>query len=126
MIVDVFFEGEVLSGSETVDATFLHGVIGFEINRMIPGLVLRQSVRGLFAEDSAILLELCRDMVEILDRDEVRSESDGVSLLGANENGTRFLELSVYFKEAYRRDCTVILISHRQVIQNRFESADDR
>jgi len=34
-------------------------------------------------------------MVEILDRDEVRSESDGVSLLGANENGTRFLELSV-------------------------------
>ena len=95
MIVDVFFEGEVLSGSETVDAAFLHGVIGFEINRMIPGLVLRQSVRGLFAEDSAILLELCRDMVEILDRDEVRSESDGVSLLGANENGTRFLELSV-------------------------------
>jgi len=40
-------------------------------------------VRGVFAEDSAILLELCRDMIEILDRDEVRSESDGVSLLGA-------------------------------------------
>src|SRR5712672_1293282 len=38
---------------------------------------------------------------------------------------TRFLELSVYLKEAYRRDCTVILICYRQVIQNRFESADD-
>src|SRR5882762_5548602 len=126
VVIDVFFEGEVLSGSEMVDATFLHSGIRFEINRMIPGSVLRQTVRGFFAEDSAILLELCRDMIEILDRDEVGSESDGVSLFGANENGTRFLELSVYFKEAYRRDCTVILICHRQVIQNRFESADDR
>jgi len=45
-------------------------------------------VRGVFAEDSAILLELCGILIEILDRDEVRSESDGVSLLGANENGT--------------------------------------
>jgi hypothetical protein len=81
----------------------------------------------LFAEDSAILLELCWDMIEVLDRDEVGSESNGVCLLGANENGARsgFLELSVYLKEAYRRDCTVILINHRQGIQNRFESADD-
>ena len=79
----------------------------------------------MFAEDSAILLELCRDMVKILDRDEVGSESDRVCLLGANENRTRFLELSMYLKEAYRRDCTVILICYRQVIQNWFESADD-
>src|SRR5882762_7253320 len=41
MVVDVFFESEVLSRSETVDATFLHSVIGFEINRVMPGLVLR-------------------------------------------------------------------------------------
>jgi hypothetical protein len=64
-------------------------------------------------------------MVEILDRDEVRGESDGVCLLGANENGTRFLELSVYLKEAYHQGCTVILIYHRQVLQNWYESADD-
>ena len=82
-------------------------------------------MRGLFAEDSAILLELCWNMVEVLDRDEVGSESDGVCLLGANENRTRSLELSVYLKEAYRGDCTMILINHVQVLQNRFESADD-
>src|SRR5882762_5540340 len=41
VVVDVFFESEVLSRSETVDATFLHSVIGFEINRVMPGLVLR-------------------------------------------------------------------------------------
>ena len=125
VVVDVFFEGEILSRGETVDTTFLDVGIGFEVNRMVPRLMLRETVRGLFAEDDAILLELCRDVIEILDRDEVGSESDRVCLLGANENRTRFLELSVYLKEAYRRDCTVILICYRQVIQNRFESADD-
>ena len=125
VVIDVFFEGEILSRGETVDTAFLDVGIGFEVNRMVPRLMLRETVRGLFAEDDAILLELCRDVIEILDRDEVGSESDRVCLLGANENRTRFLELSVYLKEAYRRDCTVILICYRQVIQNRFESADD-
>ena len=84
-------------------------------------------MRGLFAEDSAILLELGRNVITSLDWDEVRSESNGMCLLGANKNRTRsgFLELSVYLKEAYRGNCTVILIDRMQVLQNRFESADD-
>jgi hypothetical protein len=41
MVVDVFFEGEVLSRGKTVDATFLDSGIGFKINGMIPRLVLR-------------------------------------------------------------------------------------
>src|SRR5712671_5911637 len=116
VVVDVFFKGEILSRGETVDTAFLDVGIGFEVNRMVPRLMLRETVRGLFAEDDVILLELCRDVIEILDRDEVGSESDRVCLLGANENGMRFLELSVYLKEAYRHDCTVILICYRQVI----------
>ena len=41
VVVDVFFEGEVLSGSEAVDAASLDSGIRFEINGVIPWLVLR-------------------------------------------------------------------------------------
>ena len=80
----------------------------------------------MFAEDSAILLELGRNVITSLDWDEVGSEGNGVCLLGANKGGRAgFLKLSVYLKEAYRGNCTVILIDRVQVLQNRFESADD-
>ena len=41
MVVDVFFEGEVLSRSEAVDTASLDSGIGFEIDGVIPWLVLR-------------------------------------------------------------------------------------
>ena len=80
MVVDIFFESDVLSGGESIDAAFLDGGIGFKVNRMVPGLVLWKAIGGLFAKDSVILLELGRDMFEDVDRGEVRSEGDGVCL----------------------------------------------
>jgi hypothetical protein len=41
VVVDVFLEGEILSGSKAIDATSLDSGIRFEINGMIPWLVLR-------------------------------------------------------------------------------------
>src|SRR5712671_5228596 len=41
VVVDVFFEGEILSRGETVDTTFLDVGIWFEVNRMVPWLMLR-------------------------------------------------------------------------------------
>ena len=41
VVVDVFFEGEILSRGETVDTTFLDVGIWFEVNRMVPRLMLR-------------------------------------------------------------------------------------
>src|SRR5712671_2024767 len=41
VVVDVFFEGEILSRGETVDTMFLDVGIWFEVNRMVPWLMLR-------------------------------------------------------------------------------------
>jgi len=76
-------------------------------------------------KDSAILRELDGNVITVLDRDEVGSKWS-VSFLSKRERGLVEIPLSCpYLKEAYRRDCTVILINRRQVIQNRYESADD-
>src|SRR5712672_3260826 len=41
VVVNVFFEGEILSRGEMVDTTFLDFGIWFEVDRMIPRLMLR-------------------------------------------------------------------------------------
>src|SRR5712672_394259 len=41
VVVDVFFEGEILSRGETVDTAFLDVSIWFEVYRMVPRLMLR-------------------------------------------------------------------------------------
>src|SRR5712672_2488919 len=41
VVIDVFFEGEILSRGEMVDTAFLDVGIRFEVNRMVPRLMLR-------------------------------------------------------------------------------------
>ena len=44
-----------------VNATFLHSGVRFQINGMVPRLVLWEMLGGLFTEDRLVFLKLGRD-----------------------------------------------------------------
>ena len=49
--------------SEAVNAAFLHGCVRFQVNGMIPWLMLWESLGSLFAEDRFVYLKLGRDLL---------------------------------------------------------------
>ena len=51
VIVDIFFQGKGFGRGKAVNAAFLHGCVRFQINGMVPWLMLWESFRSLFAED---------------------------------------------------------------------------
>jgi len=65
MIFNVEFKCVHFCGSEAVDTAFLHSSVRFEVNGMVPWLVLGQAFRSLFAKDRAILSKLSRNVVKM-------------------------------------------------------------
>ena len=47
-----------------VNATFLHSGIWFQVNGVVPWLVLWETLEGLFTEDRLVFLELGRDSLK--------------------------------------------------------------
>ena len=64
MVVNVFFQGEGFSRSKVVNATFFHSRIRFQINGMVPRLMLWKMLGGLFTKDRFVFLELGKDSLK--------------------------------------------------------------
>ena len=65
MIFNVEFKCVHFCGSEAVDTAFFHSSVRFEVNGMVPWLVLWQAFRSLFAKNRVILSKLSRNMVKM-------------------------------------------------------------
>ena len=64
MIVNVFFQSKGFGRSEAVNATFLHSGVRFQVDGVVPRLVLWETLGDLFAEDRLVFLELGRDSLK--------------------------------------------------------------
>ena len=51
MVVDIFFQSKGFGRGKTVNATFLHGGVRFQIDGMVPWLMLWELFGSLFAEN---------------------------------------------------------------------------
>ena len=51
MVVNIFFQSEGFGRGKAVNATFLHGGVRFQVNGVVPWLMLGESFGSLFAED---------------------------------------------------------------------------
>ena len=64
VVINVFFQSKGFNRSEAVNATFLHSGIRFQVNSMVPRLVLWETLEGLFIKDRLVFLELGRDSLK--------------------------------------------------------------
>ena len=62
MVGDVFVQGGGFDRCKAINATVLHRGAGFQVNSMIPRLVGRKALGGLFVKKFPVLLELGRDL----------------------------------------------------------------
>ena len=51
VVVNIFFQSKGFGRGKAVNATFLHGGIRFQIDGVVPWLMLWESFRSLFTED---------------------------------------------------------------------------
>ena len=63
VFLDVRFKGKVFSRCEVVNITFLHEGIQFEVDSMVPRLVLWEMLRIFFIKDRVVSMKLGGNLV---------------------------------------------------------------